>query len=111
MPGDKIYDNCRKKLTTASLSQPSDSPISDSESDGALSPPDEELQVDTCQSLMMVNQCLDTIGETPLTKRKLRYKKYSKQKVKKITTMMQKAVIGDVHSDEGEIIKQLILYC
>lgn len=111
LPGDKICDSCRKKLTTASPPKPSDSSASASESDGALSPPDEELQVDTGQSLMMVNQCLDTIGETPLTKRKLQYKKYSKQKVIKITTMMQKAVIGDVHSDqtndEGEIIKQL----
>ena len=77
-----------------------------------LSPPsDEELQVDTSESLMMVNQCLKTIGETPLTKRKIQCKNYSKQKVEKITTMMKKAVIGDVHSgqtnDEGEIIKQL----
>ena len=111
LPGDRICDSCRKELTTVSLPHPSDSFVSDSESDGTISPPDEDVHVDTGESLMIVNQCLDTIGETPLTKRKLQYKKKSKQKIEKIATMMQKAVIGDVHSDqmndEGEIIKQL----
>ena len=111
LPGDRICDSCRKELTTVSLPHPSDSFVSDSESDGTISPPDEDVHVDTGESLMIVNQCLDTIGETPLTKRKLQYKKKSKQKIEKIATMMQKAVIGDVHSDqmndESEIIKQL----
>ena len=54
-----------------------------------------------------LNQCLDTIGKSPFTKRKLQGKKYSKQKVEKITKMMEKAVIGDIKSDDSEIIQQL----
>ena len=55
-PGEKICDDCRKKLGKASFPQTCDSSVSDSESDKILSPPsDEELQVDTSESLMMVN--------------------------------------------------------
>lgn len=63
-PGEKICDDCRKNLPKASVPQSS---ISDSECDRSLSPPsDEELQFDKSESLMMVNKCLDAIGETPL---------------------------------------------
>ena len=68
LPGDKICDDCRKKLAKYSPPQPSDS---SSESDGTVSPPSEVLQVDTCESLLLVNQYLDTVGETPITKQKL----------------------------------------
>ena len=105
MPGDKICDDCRKKVAKYSPPQPSDS---SSESDRTVSPPSETLQVDTCESLCLVNQYLDTVGETPITKRKLQNKKYSKQKVEKITSMMQKAIIGSEQTnDEVEIITQL----
>ena len=109
MPGDKICDDCRKKVAKYSPPQPPSD--SSSESDRTALPPIEMLQVDTCESLRLVNQYLDTVGETPITKRKLQSKKYSKQKVGKITSMMQKAITGDVHSeqtnDEVEIITQL----
>ncbi len=120
LPGQKICDDCRKKVVKYSpprsssesdrtVSPPGEVPLppdSSSESDRTVSPRSKVLQADTCE---FVNQYLDTIGETPITKRKLRGKKYSKQKVEKITSMMQKAVIGDVHSDndEVEIITQL----
>ena len=49
LPGEKICDDCRKKLAVTSLPQLSDScSISDSESDRTVSPPGNEvLQVET----------------------------------------------------------------
>ena len=53
--------------------------------------------------------CLETFGETPITKMKLkRSKKRSKQKVDKITAMMQKAVVNKRPScSDYEIVSQL----
>ena len=64
MPGDKICDDCRKKVAKYSPPQPSSD--SSSESDRTASPPSEMLQVDTCESLCLVNQYLDTVGATPI---------------------------------------------
>jgi len=53
---------------------------------------------------MMVNTCLETIGETPLTKQKLQREiKHSKQKIEKVTAMMQNAGAND----QDEMIRQL----
>ena len=113
LPGERICDDCRKILAKTSLLPPSTSSF-DPDSNTAISPPsDEEFRLDTCdtESLTVVNQCLDTIGDTPLTKRKLQGKKDSKENVENITTMLQKVVIGGVDldpaTDDGEIIKQL----
>ena len=56
-----------------------------------------------------MNQCLKEFGKTPITKRKLRTKKYSEKKLDEITSMMEKLVIGDnsKSSNESEIIQQL----
>ncbi len=35
--------------------------------------------------MKLVNQCLEDIGETPITKRKLQSKKYSEQKLEHVT--------------------------
>ena len=143
LPGQKICDDCRKKLvkhlasrsslesdrtvsppsevplppdsssqTDRTVSSPGEVPLPDSssESDRTESPRSKDFQADTCE---FVSQYLDTIGETPITKRMLQFKKYSKQEVKKITSMIQKAVIGDTVSenDEVEIITQLKEKC
>lgn len=94
LPGEKICDDCRKKVAKFSPpkpSEPSEPSDNSSESDRIVSPSGEVFQVDTCESLLVVNQYLDTTGETPITKRKLQSKKYSKQKVEKITSIMQKS--------------------
>lgn len=82
----------------------------ESETDPAVvTPCGEELQPETSESVALVNMCLETFGETPITKTKLkRSKKRSKQKVDKITTMMQKAVISERPScSDCEIVSQL----
>ena len=61
--------------------------------------------------MKFINECLEDIGETPITKRKLRTKKYSEQKIEHLTTMMGTAIVGkDTFSrlkDGSEIIEQL----
>ena len=116
-PGQKICDSCRKQLTKISLPEPCDTePESQSEIEctGTISLCNEAIEVESSETLELVNQCLDTIGETPLTKRKIQRKgkQYSKKKVERVTEMMRRAVIGDAHhsdskSDESEIIEQL----
>ena len=77
LSGERICDDCRKKLAKTSPPQPSDS---STESERTDSPPtDQQFQVDICEPLMVVNQYLNTVGETPLTKRKLQSRKYSEQ--------------------------------
>ena len=68
-----------------------------------------EVYVDVSEPLASLNQCLTEIGETPVSKHKLQQTKYSKQKVKKITTAKKRVMIrGDETDDaEGEIIKQV----
>jgi len=116
--GEKICDDCRKRLAKESLlvadtgipTPPS--PDFDSLSHDIPDSPavDKALQLheDKSKSLVLVNQCLDMFGQTPLTKSKLRSKHYSKQKVEKVTTMMQNLVVSDPQSkDDGEIVQQL----
>ena len=97
--GSKICDDCRKNLANVHTTI-----SSDSESGS-------EAYVDVSESLVSLNQCLSEIGETPVSKRKLKQTKYSKQKIDKIITAMKRAMISDVQpdetDDEGEIIKQL----
>ena len=59
-------------------------------------------------SLALVNQCLKGSGKTPITKRKLRTRKYAKKKLDEVTSVMEKLVIGeDSKSEDSEIIRQL----
>lgn len=62
------------------------------------------------EPLASLNQCLTEIGETPVSKLKLQQSeqtKYSKQKVKKITTAKNRVMIcGDETDDNGgEIVR------
>lgn len=113
--GSKICDCCRKKLAT-SIPEPHSYSESTFELSPTPSPPvsppgSEVLQYEEFESMRLVNQCLDDIGETPVTKRKLQSKKYSEQKLEHLTTMMGKGIIGGTtfneSKDEIEIIKQL----
>ena len=57
-------------------------------------------------SLALVNQCLKESGKTPITKRKLRTRKYAK-KLDEVTSI-KKLVFGkDSKSEDSEIIWQL----
>ncbi len=51
----------------------------------------------------VVNQCFVDLGETPITKRKLRSKKYSERKLE---LLMTKFMTGEQHG-ECEILQQL----
>jgi sugar-specific transcriptional regulator TrmB len=51
---------------------------------------------------------LQESGKTPITKRKLRTRKYAEKKLDEITSMMEKLFIGeDSKSEDSEIIRQL----
>ena len=131
--GQKICASCRKQLAQTSTPSPTSEPrettpelvespderseLLESPDEGPHSEPDpavvtlcgEELQPEPSESVSLVNMCLETFGETPITKTKLkRSKKRSKQKVDMITTMMQKAVISKRPScSDCEIVSQL----
>lgn len=85
--GSKICDDCRKKLAKVPTT-PQDSSASESESES-------EVYVDTSESLASLNQYLSAIGETPVSKHKLHQVKYSKEKIQKITTAIEKTMIHD----------------
>ena len=115
LPGDKICDSCRKKLSTVSkipqqvdvsttytCSSP-DLPDCSSESS-----PEKKYEAAIAEeSREKTNEYLNNIGMTPITKRKLQSKKYQKSKVETITQMLQKVGIDEKTSDDGEIVTQL----
>ena len=106
--GSKICDVCRKKLATT-IPEPQHEPSTDKSP--TPSPPWSPLPEEECKSVKFINECLEDIGETPITKRKLRTKKYSEQKLEHLTTMMGTAIVGkDTFSrlkDGSEKIEQL----
>ena len=71
----------------------------------------EVFEYQQSKSVKFVNQCLEDIGETLITKRKLQSKKYSEQKLEDLTVMIGKAVIREATTgqskDKSEIIEQL----
>lgn len=127
--GQKICASCRKLLAQTSTPSPTPEPTpelvespdelftllkspDEGETDPVVGTPrGEELQLEPSdhESVALVNMCLETLGETPITKTKLkRSKKRSKQKVDKITKMMQEAVISERPScSDCEIVSQL----
>lgn len=123
--GARICDFCRKKLGRAfipdvhveSADTSSDSDAEDTllqqpsslEEDSSIQPLLlEEDSHQSSASLALVNQCLKKSGKTPITKRKLRTRKYANKKLEEVTSMMEKLVIGeDSKSEDSEIIRQL----
>ena len=120
--GMRICDSCRKALTRTPPclpeveSQPSVLPEPESSSQSGSprrqSPPcSEELQFEASKSLKQMNQYLEDVGKTPVTRKKLRSKKYVDQKLDEVTEMVKKVTIGDTDSvkttDESEMLEQL----
>ena len=123
--GARICDSCRKKLSRASIPdvqvESADTNSDSDTEDSSLQQPssleeDSSIQPSFCEedsqpssaSLALVNQCLKESGKTPITKRKLRTRKYAEKKLDEVTTMMEKLVIGeDSKSEDSEIIRQL----
>ena len=112
--GSKICDTCRKKLAKLSevptLGLESDlSPSTPSDSSSGS----EMIKEEKYDSLHLVNKCLEDLDETPVTKRKLRTKKYSERKLEIVTAKMEAAMLGERPSgpfkpnDESEILQQL----
>ena len=100
--GSKICDTCRKKL---SREPPVFNPEPDSPSPEAE---EDELYVQSPEAVSSLNKCLVELGETPCSQIKARGKKYSRQKVQKITEAMKRVVVsGEVTDDESEMIQQL----
>jgi len=100
-------DNCRKQLARTVSTHEENS--SDSSTSSIPSPvPVEFDEVERLESLQLVSKCLEDIGETPITKRKARSKKYTRDKVSGITALMDKAAIsGEKTGDDRKIIEQL----
>ena len=120
--GMRICDSCRKALTRTPPclpeveSQPSVLPEPESSlqsgSPRRQSPPcSEELQFESSKSLKQMNQCLEDVGKTPVTRKKLRSKKYVDKKLDEVTEMVKKVTIRDTDSvkttDESEMLEQL----
>ena len=120
LPGDKICDNCRKQLATVSEiqqkheEQPTELEVSQLSVDFSLlslydhsDPPSPIKHLQASVSCDKVNKYLRDVGETPITKRKLRGKKYKKQKVEAITKTLQMAGLDQKKTDDTEIVAQL----
>ena len=108
LPGE-ICDSCRKQLAAESEQRSLPQEPSDSSPESDVVSPTDETFGHPLATLAVANKHLDAIGETPLTKRKLRSKRYRRQKFEVVTAMMQKAVLDDAQeiSDDSEIIAQL----
>jgi len=102
VPGAKVCDSCRKELAQLEV-----------ESDPFNNSSNELDSTYICQqeSLKSVNECLQAIGETPIIKKKLAYKNYPKEKLRKIKVAASKAMLPPFMSteidDDSEIIGQL----
>ena len=110
--GSKICDNCRKKLSISIPDPYSESGFDKSPTPSPPgSPPGAEVhKFEELESMKLINQCLEVIGETPITKRKQQSKKYLGHKLDQLTTTMEKAMIGEASTtteDGSEIIEQL----
>lgn len=104
--GSRICDTCRKKF--AKVSEVPDYAETYTISP-TVSPSPPEEKYEPSETIKMVNQCLVDIGETPVTKRKLQSKKYSRRKLEVLTTKMSEIMLGEPEpqNDESEIVQQL----
>ena len=113
----KVCDSCRKQLTLLI--------VKPSSLDNTSVSTNEELLDESCDNpcndadddyacpldLESINECLKGIGETPVIKKKLVHKSYTKDKLSKIKTAAAKAILPTVmlsKIDDGhEVIEQL----
>ena len=113
----KVCDSCRKQLTLLIVKPSSfdNTSVSTNEEplDESCDNPCNDADDDyVCPlDLESINECLKGIGETPVIKKKLVHKSYTKDKLSKIKTAAAKAVLPTVmlsKIDDGhEIIEQL----
>jgi len=110
----KICDSCRKELTPITvMSKPLNIPsVSMHEEllDEFCDKPCDDVDDDYVgpQDLELINQCLKTIGETPVAKKKLVHTSYTKEKLTKIKNagILPSRMISKL-DDGHEIIAQL----
>ncbi len=115
LEGSRICDKCRKQLAQTipetpllAETQPSTSSSPPSSSIASPEVPELDHREKRLESLEAVTKCLEDLGETPITLRKLRSKKYSKNKMAKIVEKMDQVIIDvDKSGDDREIIQQL----
>ena len=99
--GSRICDSCKNKLSKEPpyLNPEPDSPGSETEEPG--------LYVHSPEAVASHNKCLADIGETPYSLTKARGKKYSQQKVERITEAMKHTIIsGETIDDGSEKLKE-----
>ena len=87
--------NSNSDAEDSSLQQPSSL-----EEDSSIQPSLFEDSQPSSASPALVNQCLKGSGKTPITKRKLRTRKYAKKKLDEVTSVMEKLVIGEDSKSE-----------
>ena len=122
LPGDKICDNCRKQLAVMNetAQKHTEQPPELDQFQDLLSldfsslslsdksaPPSPARQLQSSIARDSRDKVKRDVGETPITKRKLRARKYQKQKVEAITQMLQVAGFDEKITDDGEIVAQL----
>lgn len=109
--GSKICDNCRKKLSkeSPSISETDSLPLEcESPIQSDYPPEEDECYIQRSEAVFTLNKCLADIGETPFSHTKAQGKKYSRQKVEKITQAMKHTFISVETTDDGaEMIQQL----
>ena len=103
--GSKICDTSRKKLSKEPPALVSKQDSSSSETAESEEP---EVYVHTPEAVASLNKCLADIGETPYSHSKCRGKKYSRQRVERITEAMKCTLIGEETMDDGsKMLQQL----
>ncbi len=100
--GSRICNGCRVQLSGIREAQSlSESPTSVPSSPLSAS----FVEAERLESLQLVSECLQGLGETPATKRKTRSKKYSKDKLARVTEMMGNAMIREDKESDDTTIK------
>ena len=97
-----ICDMCRKQAVAQieshgipPIDEPSSLPSGPSDDDEPYASPQSQIDI--------ANECLFTVGETPLTKRKMQSKTYCEQKYEKVCEKMHSLVVGNEQKTSDEI--------
>ena len=106
----KVCDDCKtKKKSVAPLPRSESEEVVESGEEDSANSEYEEIFYQQ-ESLQPLNQCLTAIGETPIAKKKLQQVKYFKWKLKKIRAAINKRMVPEIQSsngdDESEMIRQ-----
>ncbi|KAG8183380.1 hypothetical protein JTE90_008282 [Oedothorax gibbosus] len=101
--GSMICDKCRKEVTYLK-NTPSISEINEEVSEASCSKKfcDNDPDFTASAVVQTINTSLQELGESPIDKRKLKYKKYSKSKVKKISSSMKRKLFVAIENSSSE---------